>query len=387
MARTSALLPTLLLSLLLGSLAAPGCGTSQAKGAGLVLLPGDEPLPAGVLQRDPRLNFHDFGHVPDGDVVSHVFRMQNGDPGPVTIQRVVPGCGCTVASLRYTSADGTIIPGQSIGSKSQKLLVIPPGVVAELELKIDTRQLATKNVDKLIITNVTSDSPNGYYLSFEVHILVEKAFEITPGMIQLGRVPKNAGADGALDIVPARGFTLEVDRIQEFSPGVHAELAREERLGTPLWTLHAGFDAPLALGLHQAKVVLATRTATGEAGRPLEVALVAQVVDDLAADPERIVFSAPRAERANGQAQVFSLLAGQRLKVLGVELPEAQRELFEVSCGPQEPDPEGKSLRWTVSLTTRPPLPPDAVLSGKLLLRLDDPQHERFELPYVVHLK
>ena len=376
--------PALFLALLLGLSA---CGTSQARGAGLVLLPNEDPLPPGVLQRDPRLNFHDFGRVPDGEVVTHAFRMRNDDPSPVTIQRVVPGCGCTIASLRYTAPDGTLVPGQPIGSKSLKLLVIPPGVVAELEVKIDTRQLATKNADKLIITNVTTDSPNGYYLTFEVHILVEKPFVVVPGMIQLGRVPRSGGADGSVEIVPARGFQHAIAKIQEFSPGLHAELASEERMGTPLWTLRAGFDPPLQPGLHQAKVVLATRTPEGEPGRTLEVALMAQVVDDLAADPERIVFAASRDESAQGQAQVFSLLAGQRLKVLGVELSETQRELFEVTCLSEEPDGDGKSLRWTVTLATRTPLPADPLLSGKLLLRLDDPLQERFELPYVVHLK
>ena len=376
--------PALFLALLLGLSA---CGTSQARGAGLVLLPNEDPLAPGVLQRDPRLNFHDFGRVPDGEVVTHAFRMRNDDPQPVTIQRVVPGCGCTVASLRYTAPDGTLVPGQPIGSKSLKLLVLPPGIVAELELKIDTRQLATKNADKLIITNVTTDSPNGYYLTFEVHILVEKPFEVVPGMIQLGRVPKSGGADGSVEIVPARGFQQVIEKIQEFSPGIHAELAREERLGTPLWTLRAGFEPPLQPGLHQAKVVLATRTPEGEAGRPFEVALLAQVVDDLAAEPERIVFAASRAEGAQAEARVFSLLAGQRLKVLGAELPEAQRDWLAVTCVPEEPDEDGKSLRWRVTLATHTPLPADEVLSGKLVLRLDDPLQERFELPYVVHLK
>ena len=93
-----------------------GCGGEQAPastGRGLVLLPDETPLARGVEARDPRPNFHDFGRVPDGDTVTHVFRMPNEDPRDVSVTAVDPGCGCTVASLRAETRL-SVAPGERV---------------------------------------------------------------------------------------------------------------------------------------------------------------------------------------------------------------------------------------------------------------------------------
>jgi hypothetical protein len=366
----------------------PGaCAPAEPAGGGLVILPHEGPLAPGVESRDSRLNFHDFGRVPDGDVVRRVFQLRNDDPAPVTIERVVPGCGCTVGSLRRVAADGSRVPGEPISSKSKKLLVIPPGGLGELELEIDTRQLATKNADKLIITNVSTDSKNSFYLTFELHVFVEKPFAVVPGMIQLGKVARSAGGEGRVEIVPDGGFVHEVTEILELPPGVQAELFPEQRAGIDIWVLRAGFVPPLTPGLQSAVLRLATRTEEGQPGRTLEIPLQAQVVEDLAAEPERLVFAAARSESARGEVELFSRLAGQRLRVLGLELTEAQQQLFEATLAPEDLDDAGASARWRVTLATRPPLPAEPLLSGKILIRLDDPQYASFELPYVVHVR
>ncbi len=376
-----------LLALLAASPGA-GCGTSQAESGGMVLLPSYEPLPAGVSERDPRLNYHDFGRVPDGDVVRHVFRMRNEDPREVAITRVVPGCGCSAVSLRAVAPDGSLAEGLPIASRSQRLLQVPPAAVAEIEVTIDTRELATKNADKLITISVATDSPASFYFNLEVHLFVERPFELVPGRIDLGRVPVSGGGEGALDIVPVTEYGQKVSGIQELPPGVHAELVSEERAGVPIWVLRAGFDAPLTLGGHHAEIVLATEEDSGASGRPLAVSLQAFAVPDIASEPARLVFASPRGQSARLRAEIFSLLGGQRLLVLGAELPPEHKELLDVSIEPLDPDSEQRSVRWAVTLATRPPLPEqESLLSGTLLLRLDDPQHETCELSYVVHVR
>jgi len=363
------------------------CGGSGAQGGGLVLLPSEDPLPAGVTERDPRLFFHDFGHVADGDTVAHVFRLRNDDPVDVAITRVVPGCGCTVASLRAQLADGTTVRGQPITSKEEKLLVVPPGALAEIELKIATRDMATKNIDKLITVGVTTDSPNGYFLNLELHIYVEKPFHVVPAALQLGSVPQSGGGEGRVEIVPAPGFTHAITELLPLPAGVHGELTSEERLGVRIWTLKAGFDAPLALGRRQEKLRLATESAPGVPGRELEIELSGQIVLDLHAMPERLVFAAEREISRAAAAELSSLLAGHRLRVSAVEVPEVHRAALEARFEPLEPDDGGASARWKIELATKLPLPQEPLLAGKLVVRLDDPQHPLFELPYAVHVK
>jgi hypothetical protein len=378
--------PILSLSLL----ALAGCGGPAEPvpdGQGLVLLPYEGPLARGVEKRDPRLEFHDFGRVHDGDTVVHVFRMKNTDPRPVAIQRVDPGCGCTVAALRALRHDGTIELGEPIRSKAPALLTVAPGELAELEVKLSTLELANKNTHKLVTIRILTDSPNRHFLTLEVHVFVEQPFALVPGMLALGRVPESGGKREKIEIVHAGEFHYELKEVLPPPPGVTAQLIKEIRLGRAVWVLEAGLEPPLERGPRNLELRIATEESPGVPGRELEVPLTATVVGDLATEPERLVFSAPRDAAQRGSCELSSLLAGHRLRVTGVEVPADQREVLAARYEPVDPDDGGTSLGWRITLETRPPLPAQAVLAGKLLVQLDDPQHPSHVLEYVVHLR
>ncbi|NOT30079.1 MAG: DUF1573 domain-containing protein, partial [Planctomycetes bacterium] len=245
-------LPLALASLL----ASAGCGSEPGAappdGQGLVILPYDGPLARGVATRDQRPYFHDFGRVPDGDTVTRVFRLRNDDPRDVSITRVDPGCGCTVAALRAVRADGRIEKGLPIVSKAEKLVTIAPGEHAELEVRVATRDLSTKNADKLITLRVLTDSPNGYFLTFEVHVLAEQPFAVVPGRLMLGPIPENGGGEGKVEIVRAGGFQFRPTQLLELPAGVSAELSSEMRSLVEVWVLRARLEPPLARGPFEA---------------------------------------------------------------------------------------------------------------------------------------
>ncbi|MSR61907.1 MAG: DUF1573 domain-containing protein [Planctomycetes bacterium] len=381
--RLALLVPLFLVPLLLGA-----CGAAATPtGKGLVLLPYDGPLGRGVKERDARTNFFDFGRVPDGDNAQHVFRLRNEDPAPVSILKLDPGCGCTVAALRVIHADGSIEKGEAIHSKAPKLLTLLPGELAEIEVQISTRDMVNKNLDKLITLRVLTDSVNGYFLTLEVHILVEQPFTAVPGAIALGSIPESGGGEGKVEIVPSGGFHYELGELGTVPAGVHASLLKEIRNEFPVWTLRAGFDAPLARGPRNELLRIPTFEAEGVPGRGIEVPLTAMVVEDLASEPARLVFAAARDAAAHGTVELYSRLAGQRLRVTAVDVPEAQRAQLAARFEPVEADAEGTSRRWRITLETQPPLAETPMLSGKLLVHLDDPQHPSHELEFVVHLK
>jgi len=375
-----------LLALLLLPVACGPAEPAVAAGRGLEILPYDGPLAPGVETRDPRPYYHDFGTVPDGETLTRVFRLRNTDPGEVAITKVVPSCGCTVPALRVLHADGRVEAGLPVRSKAEKLAVVPSGAVAELEVRVETRDMITKNTHKLETIRVQTDSPNGYYLTFELHLFVQQPFAVVPGTLAFGEVPEDGGGSAKVEIVQAGNLAHELGELRAPPAGLAVDLVKEIRQGKALWTLSARLEPPLARGPLRETLRIATRDARGEPGRDLEVPLTASVVGALLTDPQRIVFRRPAGdERASGSAELFSLLAGHRLRVLGVDVPEPHRGLLAAAFEPVDAEDGGHSERWRITLTLAGSAAVDEILAGTLTVRLDDPQHPSFALDYVVH--
>lgn len=356
---------------------------------GLVLLPSDDPLPPGVTERDERLYFHDFGRVRDGERVVHVFRLRNEDPVDVSITRVVPGCGCTVPSLRAVLSDGTIVAGESPSSKAERLLTIPPGALAEVEIAVDTSHISSKNTDKLVVIGITTDSPGGYFVNLEVHILVARPIYAVPESLQLGQVPENGGGFGKIELVQAPGFDEVVGGVEELPEGVTAELRHETRSGGEVGILELRLEPPLPLGPLRRTVRLATVDGDGQPTAGLEIPILATVVSDLVSDPTRLILTGPRDAPLQAETTVSSLLAGQRLRIRSVEIvdPDHARWL-EAGLEPIEPDDDGRAKAWRLSLRTAGvPEGVETPLGGDLRLELDDPQHPTFTVGYAVHAR
>jgi len=60
----------------------------------------DETSTEGMMESLPVINFqeefHDFGEVPEGEIVEHTFTFTNEGDGPLIISNAAGSCGCTV---------------------------------------------------------------------------------------------------------------------------------------------------------------------------------------------------------------------------------------------------------------------------------------------------
>ncbi len=375
----SGVLPTL------GLLALAACRPAQDEPAP-TLVPIVETAAAHDTEAPQRPNFHDFGHVPDGETVEHVFRYRNASRRPIAILRVVPSCGCAVPSLRSVASDGTIVLGLPI-TADPPLVTVPPEGTLELELRIDTREVNQKNVDRLYTTRIESDAQGSFYVSFEAHLFVERAFEIAPAFLNLGRVAESVGGQGSVSVVQGPDFDFGVKEVVEASSGLVTSIRFEQVMQRNVWEVTARLDPPLARGTYRGSLRLATEDPSGQAGPELSIPVQGEIVGDIESVPARLVFAAPRSERKEVRGIVRSLVPGQRFRLTGSRVEEAHAALLEASFEPVEPDGEGKSGEWEVALATKPPLPAGEILRGNLVLATDDPAYPEVAVPYVVHLR
>jgi hypothetical protein len=360
-----------------------------SQGGGLVfLLDSTSTTEHSLLRPDgtyePRPNFHDFGSVADGEKPSYVFRMRNTDPNPLAIKRVNPSCGCTVPSVRYLADDGQYVRGlaRTIGDKP--LLVVPPDAVLEIELRVDSNEIKTKNADKLLTVTISTDSPNGYYINLEAHILVETPFNVVPSSMRMGRIPRSAGGEASVEIVPAKGFHRRVTEILQLPDDLQAEITYTDMLGIDKWTLTARFYGPLDPGRHACEILVGTETEDGEPSPPIRVNVLATVVEDMQFDPGRFVFRAAEGERFT--VRLRTLLEGHRFAILEAEVPAEHAQALSVHFEKEGAGSDGRAATWLLTLAFRKSDTDwDYPLRGEVRIGLDDPQHEELHLGYVIH--
>src|SRR5262245_6872067 len=93
--------------------------------------------PAGLVVVNPvgnRPTFFDFGTVPYGQPIEHVFRIRNDEAVPVTIKDLLPSCSCSSPRISYVAKDGSVVQGD--GASRERVITLPSGAVADLVVKI-----------------------------------------------------------------------------------------------------------------------------------------------------------------------------------------------------------------------------------------------------------
>jgi hypothetical protein len=105
---------------------------------------------------------HDFGTVPEGEKIRHLFTVKNTGGSPLEIKSVSATCGCTAAAPREKQ--------------------IPPGGSGQIEVTFDTRN--RPGVNEKTVTVVSSD-PRTPTLQLRIRAEVESMLGLEPAYTQL----------------------------------------------------------------------------------------------------------------------------------------------------------------------------------------------------------
>ena len=329
--------------------------------------------------------FFDFGQVPYGSTVEHVFEIRNDEANPVRIRELMPSCGCATPRIHYVAADGSRVEGTS--GTDGAVIVLPPGAVAQLLVRVDTTQVQTMNIDKLATVRIRSDSATRPFLTVEMHLLVVRTMQAVPGSIELGQSPRSSGRSGRSDVTCALpGKSVRVRGIEKIEGPFTATVDATEISGVPVWIVVATVANDLPIGPARGKVILATtkEDGTGE-GASFEISVSAQIAPDVVLRPPVLAFGTiAKGTAARVVGDLVALVPGERFHVTATEVttePQGAAQWIASEATPVDPDDEGSSSSWTIVLQSWPKLE-EPLFSGTLVLRTDHPKAAEIRVPF-----
>jgi hypothetical protein len=321
----------------------------------------------------------DFGRLPIGEVAKRTVRLRNASTAPITIRDVQAGCTCTRTRLSYVDPSS----GEHVRADTERkgqLLSVPAGVVAELELTVDTSLAIARNQSKLIIVRMTTDSPSTPFVTLNVYVFVTSPFRPAPAVIDLRNVAQHGGGVGEIGIAQDGLEGQRITQVLECPAGLEAELTPQRVGGVDLWIVRARIPPPVPLGFREHVLKLGTTGPGGEGeGPPLEVRVRATGVADAAIDPPLVVLQRidPK-QPPTASAKLVSRLPGQDLRVVAARAEGVEPGRIEVRFEPIQPDAQGRAPAWELALSALEDLGP-APLSGVLVVETDDEQIPRVQ--------
>ena len=363
-----------------------GCGGSEGPAA--VAIPGHEPGAGGpvggLVVENPlgdRPTYWDFGRVPAGTQLERVYRLRNDDPRPVTVHDLIASCGCTASRISYLGPDGERVEGSRQGSP---VIVLPPGARAELAIRVDTTRVEQMNVDKLAQVRLRSDSLATPFLTFELHLVAERAFRSVPGAIAFGEVAQGAGATASSQVNWELGVAAgRVLGIASAPASCRATIDETEIAGRPNWILAVTLPPELPLGPVAGDVVLRISAADGsDQGATLSVPFSGTIVPDLVARPRTLAAGvlAP-GDSGRAEVEIVALAGAERFRVLGATADGVGADDVDLAFEPIEPGDDGAASSWRLSLAVPSTLAAPE-FGGRVLVRTDHPRVTTLEIPF-----
>lgn len=373
-----------------GSTTAPGSTTNASDrvfDAGAMLDPGTKGLViVGGNERRP--TYWDFDRVAYGAQLQHTFRIRNDEGRDVAILDLLPSCGCAQARVQYVDANGATVVGVRGG---EPVLVVPVNATFELVVDLDTTtQIERMNLDKLVQVRMRSDAPRAPYLTFELHLVVERTFRAVPSPIEFGEIAQSTGKSMRSDVSPeSRGDGARITGVELVEGPFTATVDPTQQGDVLYWIVVAQAKQGQPLGPALGKVRLSTAQSDGKPGAPFEIALRGQIVPDVVAHPALFAFGAfERDATKEVTIDVDALAPGDDFTFLSAEAQGTGADKLAFERVPIEPGITGPSAhaarpapKWRITLRTTSDFPLGP-FSGTLLVKTDHPRVPELRVPY-----
>ncbi len=297
----------------------------------------------------------DLGTVQAGDVVPMLWRLENTGDADLVIERIKPGCGCTIVSF------------------SEEDQIIHPGDTLELEAAFNSTGRRGEHDKEVVIFSNDPNQPK-FGLSFRAY--VDRLFEVVPNsLVDLRTVQRGSTAARTIDVVEDRergevtivGIDVPDDTPLDFSvKPFHETRASGKRIAVTVLP-------SAATGKLKVKATL--RIQLGDTIREHTITIRVEVVGEITWLP-RIVDSTRRKLRPGNTLAPVSIRtsSGPGFRVLRA----TGGDIFDVSVEPQAS--AGPAKRHIIKLKVREGVRPGP-FGVTLHIETDAPDQPVIEIP------
>ena len=204
---------------------------------------------------------YDFGVVSEGARVSHSFELVNRGEADLRIDRVVPGCGCTVVKT----------PPKAIA----------PGNSTALEVEFDTSGFSGEKVKSV---RVHTNDPKNSVILLTLKGVINTDVLAKPSRVYFGDISKGQRVKRTVNIEVAPDSNTQVLQVKSFSPLIELETSD---LDSSTKQVTVFIDPEDRLGPIRTRVVVYL---SGKKRRSINIPIFANVVEPVTAKPEAVSF-------------------------------------------------------------------------------------------------
>ena len=255
--------------------------------------PASDPAPKLLINEAT----FDFGSVAQGQEITHDYTIKNSGTAELSIQRIVPSCGCTIAN------------------SSSSLL--PAGGEGKISVQFDTSGFSG---DKTKIVRVYSNDPDSPVQDIVLKGRVEPDVQIEPRTVFLGEVVAGSEGPGPRQIVSLSlkdGAKLKITGFKTFSRYLKVE---EVESGARHRRIAVSLDPSVPAGDFRDRVVVEL---DGGADKTVNLPVFASVRENLRFTPPRLSFGVIEGQAAIERRAKLEYLGTGRLTIKSISSDSA----------------------------------------------------------------
>lgn len=277
----------------------------------------------------------DFGTVSEGEKIAHTFKIKNSGAAALTIDRVVPDCGCTVSTA------------------STK--VIEPEDSGEISVEFDTTGFSGQKVKTV---RIYTNDPEQETVMLSLRGEISPDISVDPPRVMFGRVVKDQIKDlsQTIRVSVREDSKTRITGVKSYSPQI--EVKQQDTDDPMSRTFVVSLRPDISPGELRERVVIGI---TGSERTSINVPIFASIEGPIRLTPAVVSFGVIEGENLYERTIKIENLSPQNVTIRSIEPsdPAVSATLHTVTEGKEylldvEVDPKQmtKDLRGSVKITT-----------------------------------